>query len=175
MIDELAEYIQYRSGKISSSIHSVFDLLYSAYYNSTGINGSSKFLSENIIEKLLKEILSDDEFFNLKFVAQYNLNYLVSPTELTSENFSRKLEYLKNRNTKVDFVILNKLTKTPKMVIEVDGWKYHYSDEAEKQKERDKLKDAILKDASLPILRLGTTGSQEKEKIVAALRTIDRK
>ncbi len=170
LIDELAEYIQYRSGKTSSYIHSVFDLLYSAYYNSTEIKGSSKFLSENIVEKLLKEILSDDEFANLKYVAQYNLNYLVSPTELTSENFSRKIEYLKNKNTKVDFVILDKLTKSPKQVIEVDGWKYHYSVEAKKQKERDKLKNAILKDVNLPILRLRTTGSQEKEKIIAALR-----
>ena len=53
------------------------------------------------------------------------------------------------------------------MAIEVDGFSYHHN---AKQAERDRIKDVILQKYKIPILRLSTVGSDEKEKIVEALK-----
>ena len=53
------------------------------------------------------------------------------------------------------------------MAIEVDGTQYHRR--GPNQGQRDQLKDSILETISLPLLRLSTNGSQEKEKIAQAL------
>ena len=57
----------------------------------------------------------------------------------------------------------------PVLVIEVDGFAYHNN---EKQKERDTVKDSILKKYGIPILRLSTVGSGEREKVIAELTAI---
>ena len=56
------------------------------------------------------------------------------------------------------------------MAVEVDGTKYHKVDSA--QGHRDIIKNTILKSIGLPLLRLSTSGSQEKEKIGYALDNI---
>jgi len=45
--------------------------------------------------------------------------------------------------------------------IEVDGWTYHQ--DGNKQSERDKLKNHIIPLYGIDILRLSTTGSDEKK------------
>ncbi|MBR3731129.1 MAG: DUF2726 domain-containing protein, partial [Spirochaetales bacterium] len=76
--------------------------------------------------------------------------------------------YALNDLTHIDFFIYNKITKNPILAIEVDGYKYHKK--GTRQSERDKLKNHILELCEIPLLRLSTTGSGEKEKILDYLR-----
>jgi Protein of unknown function (DUF2726). len=72
--------------------------------------------------------------------------------------------------THIDFLIYNKITKEPFLSIEVDGHKYHKK--GTQQAERDMLKNHVLKICNIPLLRLSTTGSGEKEKIIDCLKNI---
>ena len=76
--------------------------------------------------------------------------------------------YAFNRLTHVDFLLFNKFDKSPKLAVEVDGTTYHGEDS--RQAERDAMKDAILKKYGLPLLRLRTDGSRERQQILARLR-----
>ena len=67
-------------------------------------------------------------------------------------------------------MIYNKVTKQPVLAIEVDGYAFHK--EGSKQHERDILKDGIFAKYDLPLMRLNTTGSGEKEKIVSKLNEL---
>ena len=51
--------------------------------------------------------------------------------------------------------------------IEVDGTRYHKEESA--QGHRDSLKDSVLNAIGLPLLRLSTAGSGEKDKIEQAI------
>ena len=62
-----------------------------------------------------------------------------------------------------DFLIFDKVTHKAKYAIEIDGAKYHKRESD--QGRRDLMKDSILKAIGIPLLRLSTVGSQEKEKI----------
>jgi very-short-patch-repair endonuclease len=59
------------------------------------------------------------------------------------------------------------VTHKAKLAVEVDGTQYHKTEST--QGHRDNLKDAVLASIGLPLLRLSTAGSQEKEKIIKAL------
>ena len=52
----------------------------------------------------------------------------------------------------------------PVLAIETNGYSYH-NDETE-QHQRDMMKDHILSNYGLPLLRLSTKGSGEREKMV---------
>ena len=75
-----------------------------------------------------------------------------------------------NPHTHIDFLILNRISKKPVLAIEVDGWDNHKEGTA--QAGRDVLKDHILELYDIPLLRLKTNGSGEKEKILDALGRI---
>ena len=53
------------------------------------------------------------------------------------------------------------------LAIEVDG--FHYHKDGTRQAERDKLKNHILDEYGLPLLRFKTNGSGEKEALAAEL------
>ena len=55
----------------------------------------------------------------------------------------------------------------PVLAIETDGYSYH-NDETE-QYQRDMMKDHILSNYGLPLLRLSTKDSGEREKIISSL------
>ena len=59
------------------------------------------------------------------------------------------------------------MNKAPILAIEVDGYAFHK--EGSKQAERDKIKNHILEMIGLPLLRLKTNGSDERNKIIDAL------
>lgn len=80
---------------------------------------------------------------------------------------TRELAFATNHLTHVDFLIFSRLTHQPVLVVEIGGFAYHNH---EKQRERDQVKDAVLEKYHLPILRLSTTGSGEKERLIAALK-----
>lgn len=60
--------------------------------------------------------------------------------------------------------------KQPVLAIETDGYSYH-NDETE-QHQRDMMKDHILSNYGLPLLRLSTKGSGEREKIISSLNMV---
>ena len=78
--------------------------------------------------------------------------------------------YASNVWTHIDFVIFNKMDKKIFLAVEVDG--YYWHKEGTKQQERDKLKDRILEKYMIPLIRLSTTGSGEKEILEAKIRKI---
>lgn len=168
-IHELIEYIKYHNHEIiDSKINSVFDYLYDAYAevreNILRKYGRvSEFDSENLMLILIKDILKQDNFSSLNVVMHVPLRSLLC--DLSYLNL-RELEFATNNLTHVDFLIFSRLTHQPMLVIEVDGFAYHNT---EKQRERDMLKDEILNKYDIPILRLNTTGSGERNKINAKL------
>ena len=59
------------------------------------------------------------------------------------------------------------------MVVEVDGYAYHRN--KEKQRGRDALKDKILQQINLPVLRVATNESGEREKLIKMLEEVVKK
>jgi very-short-patch-repair endonuclease len=95
------------------------------------------------------------------------LNSIVKDTSMLS-NDERK--FAQNPWSHVDFLIFNKLDKEPVLAVEVDGHEFHRNNE--KQLDRDKLKDKILEKINLPILRIATNESGEKEKLIEMLNKV---
>jgi very-short-patch-repair endonuclease len=81
--------------------------------------------------------------------------------------------YAFNPGAHLDFLLFKKLGKTPFLAIEVDGFNYHKAGTL--QHERDLKKNSILEKCGLPLLRLPTNGSGEKEKIVNMLSDLTAK
>lgn len=79
-------------------------------------------------------------------------------------------QYAGNGLMHVDFLIYNKVSKQPVLVIETDGRIYHL--QGSRQKERDGMKDHILELYGLPCERLSTADSSERERIETRLREI---
>ena len=67
----------------------------------------------------------------------------------------------------LDFLLYNRMDRSPILGIEVDGVVYHRFNE--KQGIRDQKKDHIMELIGIPLLRLSTDGSNEKDRIVYAL------
>ncbi len=81
-----------------------------------------------------------------------------------------ELKYAANYSTHLDFLIINRVSKQPILAIETDGYSYH-NDETE-QHQRDLMKDSILNKYGLPLLRLSTKGSGEREKVTELLNQL---
>ena len=85
------------------------------------------------------------------------------PNVLTEE----ERQYAHDPLTHVDFLLFNQMDRQPVLAIEVDGTGVHEA--GSKQAERDIKKNSILEKCAVPLLRLRTDGSGEKEKIRNAL------
>lgn len=72
--------------------------------------------------------------------------------------------------TKTDFLVYRNVDKSPVLVIEVDGYAFHRK--GTRQAKRDALKDAVLAKCWLPILRLSTVGSDERNRIRGKLEEV---
>ncbi len=166
-IAALIRYIKYYAddGQIfESPVISAFDLLYSEYDKSLErLNrrldpDDSRFKSEQIVARLLRDALSQNSYRSMMFHSQIALNQLVS---LEQGAFSpRERSFIRNLAS-CDFVVYYKVGKTPLGVIEVDGG-YHFQSV---QLERDELKNNILYKSGLPLLRLRTIDSNIEAKL----------
>ena len=170
---DFIEYTKYINMDVEESkISSVFDLLYKQYESERieyfkKRKRVSKFDSENIIYNLLKDIIV--EYENLDFMFIQPMNTLIKDKSLLTDEEKR---YASNNNTHIDFLIYNEISKKPVLAIEVDGYKYHK--EGTQQYERDKLKRNILFKYNIPLLRLKTNSSGEKDRIKHKLNTINK-
>ncbi len=170
-IGELLEYIKYNNCDIKQSkVYSVFDYLYSCYEEERNkylekYKKISQYDSENIMYRTIKETIEEKfKSNNFNIAIHVPLRMIIRNTQQLSLEESN---YLSRSWTHVDFLIYNKITKKPFMVIEVDGERYHR--EGTKQAERDKIKNSILRKYNLPFIRFSTTGSNEKERLINSI------
>jgi superfamily I DNA and/or RNA helicase len=176
-LGDLIRYMEYNSfsNVIESQKVSVFDLLYTEYSSAllkfrTSKEKVSEYESENLMYAVIEEVLSLPQFRSFKCVMHIPLNSLF-------RNFSNltvdERKFAENPWSHVDFLIFNRLDKEALLAIEVDGVKYHRNDE--KQESRDSLKNSILEKNNLPLLRVATNESGEKEKLITMLMDVVKK
>ena len=173
-ISDLIDYIAYNNLTVTDSkISSIFDYLFSHYTHErmqflAGHRKISEYDSENIMFSLIEKILSDyPELNHLGVFCHTPLRNVIRDWSLLNE---QERNYISHYSTHLDFLIINHVTKKPVLAIETDGYTYH-NDETE-QHQRDLLKNHILEVYRLPLIRLRTNESGEKEKILSALESI---
>ena len=170
-IMDLLDYIHYNNCTVTDSkIASIFDYLYEQYTAERmamieRLPQISEYASENMTYHLINGILtSDNRFSCLKVLCHIPLRQIIKDTSLMSQE---ELAYAGNYNTHVDFLVINSISKKPVLAIETDGYSFH--NDATEQHHRDKMKDHIFALYSLPLIRLSTKGSGERERIIEQL------
>lgn len=170
-IRALVDYIYHQNPDAvsESGIVSVFDLLYREHSDrlnafAARVHGSSRFLSENIINTLLEDMLGHGEYEHMEKRTQIRLHDLVPRVDHLDDTQRR---FLRTVST-VDFAIYHQVSKRLVLVIEVDGFRHEWSQE---QIRRDRTKDSILASCNIPLLRLRTNDSGQEERIREALDT----
>lgn len=169
-IQDLVDYIVHQnpSAACESPIVSVFDLLYREHsqrleHFAKRVHGTSRYLSENIMNTLLEDILTHDEAYqHLSVQTQVRLHSLVPPETDLDE---RQRHFLRTVSS-VDFAIYHRVTKVLILAIEVDGFQHENNAD---QRRRDATKDSILSACGIPLLRLPTNHSGESKRIQEAL------
>lgn len=101
-----------------------------------------------------------NNYTNLDIVAHIPLLRILDNTDLLSKE---ELKYVSNEWTHIDFVVYNKMDKKIVLGIEVDGYAFHKKSTVQSQ--RDEVKNEVLKKYGIPLIRLSTIGSGEKEII----------
>ncbi len=172
-IADLIKYIEYNNfSLVESELRSIFDLLYKGYENERVkfIRKSGKvslFDSENLMFGLIKRILSDDKLLKFDVLMHFPLRQLIKDFSKLDNN---EIKYASNPFTHIDFLIYNKLGKSPVLGIEVDGFEFHKA--GTKQSDRDKMKEGILAKYNFPLLRFRTNESNEEDRLTSKLHEI---
>ena len=169
-IKDLVSYIEYHNfDVVDSELYSVFDLLYQQYTQQRvdflkKHKQISEYDSENLMYAAISDMLQGMPELPLNVICHQKVRLLIRDYEKLTEEERR---YAAHPNTHVDFLIYNRITKSPVLAIEVDGFRYHK--EGTRQAERDRMKDEIFAKYEIPLLRLPTNGSGEIQKIKAML------
>lgn len=173
-IVDLLGYIAYNNCTVmESKLTSIFDYLYEQYTEQRieflrEHSHISEYASENLTYALISEVLESDSEYNcLKVLCHVPLRQVVRDTSMMSPE---ELKYASNYSTHLDFLIINRVSKFPVLAIETDGFSYH--NEKTGQHQRDMMKDHILSNYGLPLLRLSTKSSGEREKIINSLNMV---
>lgn len=173
--NNFSDFIRYAEYNIDSTeimagkVTSVFDMLYRDY-SEVYKEFLSKKISKNvpteiIIYDLLKETLKEFPLLSVSMHTSVR-NIIKNYSDFNDE----EQRYLKNHLTHVDFLIYNSLTKQNMLAIEVDGIRYH--EQKTNQLMKDAIKNKALEQNNIPLLRLKTNESKEKERIINYLRQI---
>lgn len=163
-IGDLIRYVKYNNFEtIESKTRSIYDLLYKENRQKRleylkNKKRISDFDSENLTYNLIDKILKENNYDNLDIAVHVPLINVLDDMELLN---GEEVKFATNTWTHIDFVIFNKMDKKLVVAIEVDGYYFHR--EGTKQQERDNIKDKILYKYDIPLIRLNTTGSGEKE------------
>lgn len=167
-LNDLIQYMRYHNFQITQSkLKSIFDLLYKANREARLKYLKSKkqislYDSENLAYHALKECIGDNT--SVDIVTHIPLSRILNNTQVLSQEEQRFIK----ASSHIDLLVFNVMNKLPLLAIEVDGFAYHQKDS--KQGKRDELKDSILQKYQIPLLRLSTIQSGEKEKIEEALK-----
>lgn len=172
-ITDLIDYIKYNNFEVADSkIYSIFDYLYKQYTEERKVylqrhKKVSEYDSENLMYSLIDDIIADNKYSSLDVVCHFPLNMLIKNPVLLNE---QECQYAMNPATHLDFLIYSRIGKKPVLAIEVDGYKYHEEDTV--QASRDLLKNHIMELYEIPLLRVKTNGSGEREKIIDMLEKL---
>ena len=172
-IGDLIKYIKYNNFEtIESKTKSIYDLLYKQNRQQRlkylkNKKRVSDFDSENLTYNLIDEILKENNYDNLDIAVHVPLMNILTDMEQLNEE---ELKFATNTWTHIDFIIFNKMDKKLVLAIEVDGYYFHR--EGTKQQQRDQIKDKILDKYDIPLIRLSTIGSGEKEKLEEKIKQI---
>lgn len=166
-IGDLIRYMQYSTldeNVVESQIVSVFDLLYRHYSAKllplkAKMNPKARYQSQEGVRVVLEEILEQPKYSRFGYSQEVLLQNLLKDTDLLT---MEEKAFVRNRAS-LDFVIFYKQDKSCIFGIEVDGFEFH--ENRPEQLRRDKMKDHILQTYQLPLLRLATNVSGEREKI----------
>jgi len=171
---DLVKYIEYNNCEIKESkLFSVFDYLYECYAEQRKLflkkcKKISQYDSENLFYNVLSEVLTNKYQNEYGVAVHIPLNRIIKDFSVLDK---KEVKFAQNEWSHVDFLIYNKLNKTPVLAIEVDGATYHKADS--KQSVRDKIKNAIFEKYSLPLIRFSTkdnvTTKSVSEKIIEHL------
>ncbi len=171
-ISDLLAYIEYNNCTITeSNIHSIFDLLYDQYTAARLAylkehKRISEYDSENLTYAMLEQIIEENtEFCHLGIVCHQPLRQLLRDVSLLSDD---DRAYALHPKTHIDFLLYNRVSKQPVLAIETDGYAYHKTGTT--QSVRDEKKNRILANYGIPLLRLSTIGSNERQQVEDALR-----
>lgn len=169
-VGDLLAYIEYNNlAIVDSEVRSVFDYLYSHYSDARKTLLSrrrkiSAFDSENLMFALLEDTLREQGFEDLGVVCHQPLRWLLRDlSKLTPE----EQRYVSRPGTHLDFLVFNRVSKKPVLVVEVDGVRYHKAGTT--QHRRDRMKDEVLGKYGIKLLRLSTNGSGEHQRLKDAL------
>ena len=127
----------------------------------------SDYDSENLTYHLIENILKENGYNNLDVAVHVPLIDIIETDELLNEE---EKKFVSNKWTHIDFAIFNKMDKRLVIAVEVDG--YYFHKEGTKQQERDNIKGRILKKYEIPLVRLNTTGSEEKKILEEKIKEI---
>lgn len=172
-IGDLIKYIQYNNFEIiESKTKSIYDLLYKQNRQKRleylkNKKRISDYESENLTYTFIKDVLDNNHYNNLDVVVHVPLMNILKDTKLLNQE---EIKYATNIWTHIDFVIYNKMDKKLVIAIEVDG--YYFHKEGTKQQERDDMKNKILEKYDIPLIRLSTIGSGEKEILENKIKEI---
>lgn len=174
-IGDLLRHIEYQTLDpciLESKTISIFDCLYKEYSTAleifrSKVSNKSDYLSENLMITLIDEILEQKIYSSFSYQCDYPLHLLVNDFSIFDQ-VQRK--FASNTSSHIDFLFYNKLDMQPVLAIEVDGYGNHVLNA--KQRKRDMHKNSVLEKLSIPLLRLSTTESNEKERVVSELNKL---
>lgn len=133
-----------------------------------GHRSISDYDSENLTFSLIENILREyPEYSHMGVFCHTPLRAIIRDWSLLNDE---ERKYVSHYATHLDFLIVNHVSKKPLLAIETDGYNFHNDETA--QHRRDEMKNHILETYGLPLLRLSTTGSGEKDKIIKFLHGI---
>lgn len=168
LLQDLDKYVSYYSssgdsGKVSSKVFSVFDLMFDDYAPilqnmKNRMLHISEFDSENIIATVINDLCASKKHGLLSYKFNYPLNRIINTGELAD---IEDRNFVLSPGTHCDFVIFDRLNKQIRLIVEVDG-KQH---DDPIQKSRDERKDRILQEAGLKLIRIKTTDINVVERI----------
>ena len=168
ILDDLIGYIQYNAGEsVESRVYSIFDVLFSqkCCTNFRNMENISKYPSENIAYRMIRDVLKSCPSLDVFF--EYPMNHLIRDFSKIADN-QALLSYAKHPSTHIDFLITNRISKTPVLAIEIDGANFHKQESV--QAERDRMKDCILERYGIDFVRFSTKGSNEREQLESKLK-----
>ncbi|ASZ09076.1 hypothetical protein CK556_01735 [Mesoplasma chauliocola] len=167
-IKDLLKYIKYNYPDTINNIakNSEFYML-SKEFNNDLLNAIKEYKlshsdctsqpSEIIVHNILEEIIKEEHYQHLDITLFKKLSLLV-PDAIDSKKFNEKeLKFLKHHWAHVDFLVYDKFSHKPVLVIEVDGLTFH---KRQKQVWRDEIKDKALKIQNIPIIRISTATTE---------------
>ena len=169
-IGDLVRYIEYNNfAIIDSKVYSVFDYLYKCYAQRrrkflVKKKRVSQYDSENLMHDIITNVLKEKGGNRFKVAVHVPLKMIIRDANLMTP---AEEKYAMNILTHVDFLIFDSIDKSPRLILEVDGVKFHA--EGTRQAERDAMKNAILSKYGLPLIRFRTDGSDERKKLMGVL------